>query len=160
MFISLFFCPFLVCLTAFLHFVGFSTLHKECFEMMLMSHLEVHLLVSSSTRNFPIPAPGCSGPAAQCLDLAKGQTTPNSHSTRTQKIAWRESLRQGVVADGILREYNKQGSPWYHVTGATWFSARAGEALKHAWGLASIEALSSVSGQELCLHWLYPDPAQ
>lgn len=46
-----------------------------------------------------------------------------------------------------------------HVTGATWFSARAGEALKHAWGLASIEALSSVSGKELCLDWLYPDLA-
>lgn len=36
-----------------------------------MSHLVVHLLVSSSARKFPSPAPGCSGSAAQCLNLAK-----------------------------------------------------------------------------------------
>ncbi|EDM06462.1 rCG35384 [Rattus norvegicus] len=118
-----------------------------------MSHLVVHLLVSSSSRKFLSPAPGCPGSAAQCPNLAKDPL--QSFQENAEDFLERE-LEAGCGGSSHPQTVQQSrhslvSRHWGHLV----FSS-----CRKSFGacsrLASVEALSSASRQELCLDWLYP----
>lgn len=141
--------------------VEFSTLNKKCFEPMLMSHLVVHLLVSSSSRRFPSTAPGCSGPAVQCQDLAKGQKIPPTVKFHQDAEDFLDSEHEaGCGGSGPPQTVQpaRQSLVLRHWGYVVFSSCRRG--IEVCSGLVSVEALSPSPGRSsVWIGFIYPDPA-